>query len=468
MAVLGSSASRSASMGLTPSYINDLIRQTMSAQRQPITRLTAQKDELNVKKAVYADLKNGLMTFNNIVRDLDSDNGDTVFESQKLTSSDTDVLTATVDSDSSTAINGTYTFAVSNLAEAQMIRSDKQTSSSDALNLSGIFTINGEGITVENDDSLQDIANAINNADYEDGEEARATIVDDYLVIEAESTGISNQLSLSDTTGTVLETLGVLETGSVKTTLRNAEDAAFTVNDISITRASNTGLDDVIEGATLSLISETEGTDTVTLTVENDNTAVRSKISAFVSNLNATLNYLKSKTQTVVNQEEETYTRGVLAGDTIFSMLRSNLLSAVRLPTSLEPEMGDPVYLADIGISVESGLTLSLDTSELNDALETNFDGVMRLFDGVMDRFANILDPFTTEIVESNTLDLYSNSVDTKIENIDGRIDRIEKLLVIREEQLIGQYSALYVKNVQFTEQQYNMLGIYSNFSTMA
>ena len=62
MALLGSSSSSSSNMGLTPSYINNLIRETMNAQRQPIYTLTAQKDQLNVKKGVYADLKNSLMT----------------------------------------------------------------------------------------------------------------------------------------------------------------------------------------------------------------------------------------------------------------------------------------------------------------------------------------------------------------------------------------------------------------------
>jgi hypothetical protein len=63
---------------------------------------------------------------------------------------------------------------------------------------------------------------------------------------------------------------------------------------------------------------------------------------------------------------------------------------------------------------------------------------------------------------------MYTSSVDTKMGNIESRIERLEELLVIREEQLIKRYSSLYVQNIQFTEQQYNMLGIYSNFSAMA
>lgn len=465
MALLGSSASSAPSIGLTPTYINSLIQQTLSAQRQPIYTLTARRDQLNIKKAVYSDLKTKLLALNSIVDDLDNDDGNSIFDSKVATSSDSDLLTATV---SSEAISGEYTVIVTNLAEAHMVGSDiRQSSTSDALDLSGTFTLNGQEITVETDDSLENIVGAINAATYADGSEATATIVDNYLVIEAASSGTDNELSASDNgSDTVLSDLGILSGGSFTTTLRTAENASFKVNNIIITRDSNTGIDDVIDGVTLNLAGESA--DEVTLDVTPDYTAIRSKISAFVSNLNSTLTYLKAKTGTTADQEKEVYTRGVLAGDTIFSMLRADMVGAVGKQTPVVPPLGDPTYLSEVGITIGSDLEISLDTDELNTAMESDLDAVAFLFDGVMDRFLYALEPFTTSIASSNTIDLYSSSIDTRMDNIDTRIDRIEKLLVVREEMLIQQYSALYLRNLDFTQQQYGMLGIYSNFSAMA
>ena len=469
MALLGISATTSSSSsGLTTDYINTLIRATITAQRQPIYTLTAQKDQLNIKKAVYSDLKNRLSALKSIIDDLTSDDGNTIFDNKAAVSSNSNVITATATSE---ATNGSYTVSIANLAKAHTVRSDQQADSSEALNLSGTFTLNDVAIEVEIDDSLQDIMNAINSAEYEDDKGVTATIIDDYLVIEADSTGTSNQITYGDTNN-ILSDLGMLtDVGSFADPLQAAENAEFTVNGIVINRESNTDLDDVINDVTLNLLSETEGTETAEaeLEVSPDYAAIRAKISAFVSNLNGTIDYLLAKTRTNVDQEKEIYNRAALTGDTTFTRLRTKLVVAVRSQTAIEPEsIGDPTYLADIGITLGDGLKVSLDTDTLNSALESNFEGVTQLFEGVMQHFEYALEPFTTGISSSNTIDLYVESVSTKMDNIDNRIERIEKQLEAKEKMLITQYSYLYMRNIEFTQQQYGMLSIYSNFSIRA
>lgn len=461
MALLGSSAINTPTSGLTPTYINSLIKEALDAQRQPINSLTAQKDQLNIRKAVYSDLKSKLLTLETIIDDLTNTDGNSVFDARTATSSDSDMLTATANSE---AARGNYTISISNLAEAHRVRSDQQSDDSEPLNLSGSFTINGKSIAVDTGDSLDDIMSSINNAQYEDGKEVIATIVDNYLVLEAASTGTDNQITASDTSGNVLSSLGIINGGSFKNTLQSAENASFTVNGIQIARQSNTSLDDVIDGVTLNLLSETDAT--VKLVVTPDYTGIRAKISAFVTNFNSTVSYLTAKTRTTADQEKQIYSRAVLSGDTIFSRLKADLVVAVRQQTTLEPQPDDPLYLEDIGISVGNKLDISLNTNTLNSALESNFDGVMRLFDGVMDRFLYILEPFTTE--NRNTLDLYTDSVNTKVENIENRIERMEKLIKAKEELLIKQYGLLYLQNIEFNQQQFGMLDIYSNFSIRA
>ncbi|MBD3184882.1 flagellar filament capping protein FliD [Candidatus Poribacteria bacterium] len=458
MALIGSSGTTTAQNGLSATYLNTIIKETINAGRKPINTLSSQKNQLGVKKAIYNDLKNKLLTFKGVMEDLTSDHSDTVFDNMKTISSDTGVLTASATSE---AINGSYTISVNNLAESHMVHSDQQASSSEALGFSGTFTINDVSIDITTEDSLADIVEAINMAEYEDGEEVTATIVDNYLILESSSTGVSNSIIASDDTGDVLSSLGVLDGGNFKNTLQEAEDASFTVNGISITRSSNTEIDDVIQGVTLDL--KGEGTD-IELDVSTNYTDIQVKIAAFKNNLNDVIGYLGAKLKTTINEKNNTYTRGALAGETVFSRLRMDLIGALRTHVTASVE-GDPQYLEDIGLTVGSGLSINLDESTLLSTLESNFDGVVNLFDQVMDNFLNILEPFTTQSSSSNTLDVYINSVDTKIDSIDTKIEGIEKSLQYKQDLLIKQYSSLYLQNINFTQQQYSLLGIYSNLN---
>ncbi|MGB9595968.1 MAG: flagellar filament capping protein FliD [Candidatus Poribacteria bacterium] len=457
MALIGSSGTDNISPGsLTLNFLNSLISASLSNQRQPITKLNAQKDQLSIKKAIYSDLKTKLKTLNTIVGDL-KDDGDPIFDNKTAISSNNSKLTASVDS---TAINGKYTITISNLAQAHSVRSDQQTSSTSALGLDGKFTINGKTITVVSTDTLQNIVNTINNTEFDEGKGVSASIVNNNLILTAQSTGIENQITASDTEGNVLESLGILDGGNFKTTIQDALDASFTVNGISVTKSSNTEVEGVINGVKLNLLSKTDENETITLTVQPDYVAIRAKVSAFVSNLNSTLSYIDSKTKTVANTENKTYTRGALAGDTVFTSLKMNIFSTLRTKVTSSSE-NDPQYLSDVGITVDTGLNIKLNTSKLDSAVESNMNGVIKLFDTIMGKFEELLEPFITSNESSNTLDSYSKSVNDKIKNIENRVKIMENAIKKKEEMLVKQYSSIYIQNIEFTSQQYSLFSSY-------
>jgi len=62
-------------------------------------------------------------------------------------------------------------------------------------------------------------------------------------------------------------------------------------------------------------------------------------------------------------------------------------------------------------------------------------------------------------------LDLYSSAIETKMENIDTRVERMEKMILVREEMLINQYSGLYLQSLQLQSDQQGMLSIYASLS---
>ncbi|RPI97363.1 MAG: hypothetical protein EHM39_09610, partial [Chloroflexi bacterium] len=57
-----------ASVGTLDPYFTNLISQLMTLERQPVQRLSAEKDKLNIQKAVFSDLKTRLDNLHSSVR----------------------------------------------------------------------------------------------------------------------------------------------------------------------------------------------------------------------------------------------------------------------------------------------------------------------------------------------------------------------------------------------------------------
>lgn len=321
----------------------------------------------------------------------------------------------------------------------------------------------------ENSYSIRD--EGTNLGVYKGGREVTATIVDDRLVLEADSTGVDYALDftgsadiglLKGTLGGATPTgLGILDAGGlfIPAQERVAVDSAFTVNGVPITRSSNTGLDDVIDGVTLNLLS----VDETEITIASHKSNITGKVTAMVNSINDIASYLKQKATTTADEEKKTYTRGALAGKSLFSILRMDLIGTMNM----EVDAGPLKRMSDIGITIGNGLEISLDATKLGAALDANFEDVVQLFDTIMQRYTAILDPFTATSASTttSTLDLYTSAIQTKMDNIDTRVERMEKMLLIKEELLITQYSGLYMRSMQLQNDQQNLLSIYSSLS---
>lgn len=351
------------SIGISMSYINSLISQSIQSQRQPISILRSQKDQLAVRIALYKEIKSKLSDLRTIIDGLKTGDSD-VFKKVTANSSNSAILTATATPEAAKAM---YTISISSLAQSHRVRSDEQTGT---VNLTGRFSLNGTEITVSNA-SLENIRDAINNAKFGTDKKLIASIVKNTLFIDALSTGAENQITFDDSDG-ILLSLGILKDtdsdgrgDAFKNELQSASDANFTVNGIPMTSAKNKGV--VIEGVsglTLDLLSKTEGENTVTVTVEPDYTAIRAKINAFVNTFNEIVKYLKERNTTTVDQKNKTYSRGSLVGETLFSTLRTNLITTVRQDALFS--------LFEITSNVET-LKSELDAGTVSETLRNEF-----------------------------------------------------------------------------------------------
>lgn len=322
------------------------------------------------------------------------------------------------------------------------------------------YEAQGAEITVNTDDTLADIASAINNSTFAEGNEVIATIVDRRLVLTAANMGTRHAIIASDKTGTVLSGtgsagLGLLGDGGAgdvdltdgfKYTLTQATDATLMVNGMTVTRHSNSGLTDVIGGLTINLLKEGSEA-TAKLTVNNDLSQVTNKINSLLSKINSLTSYLKDQTAVTPNADGQTYTRGGLAGDSTFYRLRFDLLSDLARPVPRDGESplpaGDPTSLREIGITISNDLTVTIsDQNALNEALTQNYEGVARLFDVLMDRITSRLEPFTRSV--DSVMDQLIESLDEQIEDANDTVKSLNERMELQEASLRQQYAKLF------------------------
>jgi len=336
---------------------------------------------------------------------------------------------------------GTYATNVSGLdagAFLHEINFDTGVAESDT----GSFKING--ITIEwdaDEDTLNSLISDINHSDA--GVTAFYDDTLDRVVVTSDTMG-SDEIQWEDVEGTFLGSTLSFD-GVTQTT---GQDALFTINSTDaadeITKTSNSfsinGLNFSLKQATVANDSYSDGdTTTVTVSSVKDESALTSKINTFLDAYNGVVDYFKSKM--AVNTT--TYTRGSLAGETLFSTLRSDLVG-ILLDQVSGIDSDKPSYLAEIGITIGAKLHASIsDSGDLSDWLEENPDAVSDLFNstnGVATRIVALLEPYTESY---GIIDDRKEVIGDSIGNIDKRITRLEERMERREAYYRRQFAAL-------------------------
>jgi flagellar hook-associated protein 2 len=445
---------------LDTQYIQ-MINSLMEIESQPLIKIQEQRDNYNVRKGVYSDLKSSLDKLQSSTKALMSTDALYSFNPGRKVvtnaANGTTVLTASATSSSAAA---SYTVHVTSLAKAHRIMSDKQSSMSAALNLSGNIEVGGVSLAVLSSDSLANIASKINNASYETGKEVVANVVDAQLILTSKSTGTGYTVTAKDTTGSVLKTLGVLNND--ETTFKNerlASNAVFTINDLpAITRSSNTGLADVINGVTLNFAADAEGKD-VTLEVQADGKSETDAINTFMKDFNSTTSYLDAKLATV-KQADGTYKRGSLAGDNSLYSLRIDLLRQINTEAT---NAGTLKSLSQIGITLDTNMKLQVsDSTKLSEALSTNKPNVTKLIDAMMDKVNTMVGRFSGTSGYVATL---QKTIDQQVKASDSQITQMTERLNTKQNSLYQQFAEAQAQITDMLYQQQRMSALFSSSS---
>ena len=372
------------SLGVGSGVLNsDLVDQLVAAERKPTeTRLTQKTQQTEALLSAYGKLRSAVTELRLPMRQLSAADNLKAFSAS---SSNEDIG---VSVDSTKANRGTYSVEVTGLASAQALASqtvfaDRDSSSVGQGTLQLSVGDKITNITIDNsNDSLQGLANAINESDA--GVSAGVIDTGDgyQLVLSADETGTANAVSISvagDNGGTDTDNQGLsrfafndgMNAGAGLEQTIAASDAVMKINGVQVTRSTNT-FENVIDGLTFDV--KAEGTSTIK--VSQDFGAVADRVQGFVDKFNA----LQSTIDSLAGFNSEAGTGSLLTGDSTVRNIQSQLRNIL---TRVVPGMENASVrsLADVGITTdwETG-GLEFDRSKFEEQLKANPDDVTALF----------------------------------------------------------------------------------------
>jgi flagellar hook-associated protein 2 len=225
--------------------------------------------------------------------------------------------------------------------------------------------------------TLQGIRDAINAANIG----VKASIINDggaspyRLVLQSANTGANRSLRISASGDASISSLLSHDPTATQNLTQTAAalDAAIKINGVDISSHSNT-VSGALEGVSLTLAK----TGSTSLNIARDTASVQSGIEALVKSYNefeATLGDLSKF-------DPATKKGGPLIGDSTLRSVENQLRQA--LTGNISGVSGNSYsVLSQIGLSFQRDGTLSLDSSKLSDALNTDVDAVAALFASV-------------------------------------------------------------------------------------
>ena len=178
------------------------------------------------------------------------------------------------------------------------------------------------------------------------------------LVLSAEESGVDNSFTVASSGWSSAFDVTVA-----------AQDAELDVAGITVTRSSNT-IDDLIDGATVTL--KAESTSAVTVAVDRDVDALAKKVGALVDAVNGALGEIKLRT----GYDAERNQRSSLTGDSTARRLTQMLTDALVGP--VDASALSTVGLA--GVELERDGTVSFDATAFKAAYADDPAAVERLF----------------------------------------------------------------------------------------
>lgn len=373
-----------------------LLQSLTDAESKPLVDIQTRAASYTTKLSAYAKVQSALNTFKTAADKLADP---AFFQTVKAAVGDPDVLSVTT---TSKAVAGNYDIDVTQLAQSQSLVSAGQAKSDVAIGSGTIkiqfgtigggtldsatgqysgaaFTADGDRAAVEikidpKNNTLEGIRDSINKANAG----VVATVVNDgsgtpyRLVLTSKESGAESSMQISATGDAALQNLVGYDPAGAQSMRQTTvgQDAKFVVNNVEMTRSSNTVVD-AVQGTTMNL-SEV-GKTSVKMVV--DTSSVASAVSAFVKSYNDLLSTATSLSSYDVDNDKAQ----PLTGDQTLRNLQTRIRQTL---SAAQPGIAgsDINVLSEVGVSFQKDGTLAVDDTKLNNALATDMKGVAALF----------------------------------------------------------------------------------------
>lgn len=367
------------------STVNQIVANLQTVETPWKNRLT----DLQARDTALTSLGMKLSTLTNDLLALTDFQG--IMAAKTGSSSDTGVLQLSFAS--ATAVAGTHTVLVQNLAQTSSAASDA-IGASDILTGGITFKVgDGDWQTVNVGDSstpstLAGLSAAINAA----GLRVQASVLTNAdgtqrLTLVSRTPGANGQITIADLTNNPSNPTTLADStkpdanvGLGLKTVQIGLDAVVNVDGVEVTSASNS-VSNAIPGVTFQLLSTgassssagTTGPESIQVVIANDTLSIESAISTFVNDYNAAI-----KAVNVQESKDSSGTPEALYGTSVLAQIQQGLQSAFSAGSA----SGSINSLISLGITATATAdgTIALDLDSLSTVLDNNFDQVVSFF----------------------------------------------------------------------------------------
>lgn len=443
--------------------IQSFVDATVAGERAPKEKMFSRRsNDIGIQLSSYGTLKGVLDEFKTALKKLGDEEA---FEKRSTSFSNSGFVSASADK---TAVAGSYTLVVKQLAEAHKVGTTAIPKADAEKKLgSGSLTL-GVGdelftVSIDKDKStLAEVADAVNNA--EDNKGVRATVVTDdtgsRLVFFADKTGTEHQISVSASGNADGDGGASLDVLGTTTEIQAAKDAQVTIDGALITSQSNE-IENAIQGVTLDLKKVNDAPDgekpDTKLTIGYDKGVVEKNLQEFVKSFNtvmATINQLTS-------YDPETEKAGPLNGDGTARNLTSQIRRMLSEP--IEGASAPIKSLTDLGITTKKDGKIELDEDLLKKQVDENFAKIGQLFaseSGVSSKLDDMLESF---VGKEGILTKRDSSLNEQMKKLDK--ERADFAIYIEkyEERIYKQFSGMDIMVAQLNQQLNSVIAAFDN-----
>ncbi|MCM8596749.1 flagellar filament capping protein FliD [Accumulibacter sp.] len=373
--------------------VNSIVSQLMALEKRPLTEIATREASYQAKLSALGSLQGAVSAVQTAAASLVPASGSTALERFSVFRTTVADNSAASASASATAVSGSYTLEVTQLAQAHRIVSatgsaspfsgvgntlpggGTLTISLDSLN--GVSPNRTTSVSIASGATPENVRDAINGAAAGVSAVVINGVAGKQLVLTSDTAGSNQLITLSGIIGLAYDPNAAPQPATDPfSEAQAAQGASLRINGIDVHSETNS-VTTAIEGVTLTLLKGPEAPAaalTTTLAISRDTSSLNSGVSALVK----AFNDFQATASSLGSYDATSRKAAALTGDSTLRTVQNSLRAALgNVPSELS---GAALQrLSDVGVSVQKDGRLSVDSTKLSAAISDNLPAVAAL-----------------------------------------------------------------------------------------